>query len=81
MDLAAVGRAFDGPTLEDVGLAHSGSEDRWRLIGMLDDRCITVIYTFREGAIRLITARRAEPEEEFEFENHLMAEIVPDEDT
>lgn len=41
---------------------HSGSEDRFVLLGMsLDLRLLVVVHTFREatGAIRLISARRA----------------------
>jgi uncharacterized DUF497 family protein len=77
-DLGQVARMFDGPTIEDFDAAHSDSEDRWRVIGMLDDRCIVAVYTRRDATIRLITARPAEPHEEAEFEIMLIGEALPD---
>jgi len=81
VDLANLSRFFDGPIIEDFDAAHSHSEDRWRAIGMLDDRCVVVVYTEREDAIRLITARPAEPHEEAEFEIMLIGEALPDKPT
>ena len=81
VDLASVPKVFDGPTLEEFDFDHSDSEDRSRLIGMLDDRCVVVIYTLRAGAIRLVSARRAEAEEESEFEICLKGEYLPDDET
>jgi len=78
VDLAQLSRLFDGPIIEDFDAAHSHSEDRWRAIGMLDDRCLVVVYTERGEAIRLITARSAEPHEEAEFEIMLIGEALPD---
>lgn len=38
-------------------------EDRFTLIGMADGRLLLVAYTMREGRIRIISARGAEPYE------------------
>ncbi len=81
VDLAQLPRFFDGPIIEDFDSAHSQSEDRWRAIGMLDDRCVVVVYTERAGATRLVTARPAEPHEEAEFEIVLIGEALPDKPT
>lgn len=81
VDLAQLPRFFDGPVIEDFDAAHSHSEDRWRAIGMLDDRCLVVVYTERTGATRFITARPAEPHEEAEFEIMLIGEPLPDKPT
>src|SRR5258708_33726910 len=67
VDLAKVPRLFDGPIIEDFDAVHSDSEERWRAIGMLDDR----------ETIRLITARPAEPHEEAEFGIMWIGEPLP----
>jgi hypothetical protein len=38
-------------------------EDRYNIIGMSDSRVLTVSYTLRDGTIRIISARGAEPHE------------------
>ncbi|WP_063993866.1 BrnT family toxin [Bradyrhizobium sp.] len=38
-------------------------EERWIAIGKLDDRLLTVIFTRRDKAIRIISARRPRPDE------------------
>ncbi|MGA8075995.1 MAG: BrnT family toxin [Xanthobacteraceae bacterium] len=38
-------------------------EDRYIIIGMVDGRILLVVYTLRNGAIRIISARGAEPHE------------------
>lgn len=47
-----------GPHL--VGLARTvADEARWLAVGMLDDVYVTIIFTRRGGAIRLISMRSA----------------------
>lgn len=38
-------------------------EDRYVIIGMIDSRLLCVAYTLRNGTIRIISARGAEPHE------------------
>ena len=38
-------------------------EDRYSIIGIVDGRVLTVAYTLRNGTIRIISARGAEPHE------------------
>ena len=45
---------------------HSQDEDRWQVIGMVDD-ILFVVYTERVDAIRLVTARAATPKERREY--------------
>lgn len=47
---------------------HSITEERFITIGLVD-RIITVVYTDRTDAIRIISARRATPEEERRYAN------------
>jgi uncharacterized protein len=38
-------------------------EDRYVILGMVDGRVLSVVYTLRSGSIRIISARGAEPHE------------------
>jgi uncharacterized DUF497 family protein len=63
IDFAEARRAFDAPALVDYDQGHSNEEDRYRMLGLLDDRVVVVIYTERGGSIRLISVRFATPSE------------------
>ena len=43
-------------------------EDRYRLLGAIEDRVFVVIYTTRGSAIRIISARKANAREVREYE-------------
>ena len=43
------------------------SEKRWIATGAIDERIISVVYTFRRNVIRIITARRARKNEKREY--------------
>ncbi len=43
---------------------HSEFEDRWWTIGMTNDTVLLVVWTERDGVIRMISARRATPNEQ-----------------
>ena len=45
---------------------HSQDEERWQVIGMVND-VLFVVYTERAQAVRLITARAATPNERREY--------------
>ena len=49
--------------LEDLDEEHSDYEERWQIIGMVDN-VLFVIYTEREDVKRIISARHAEKAEE-----------------
>ena len=44
-------------------------EDRYQLIGRIADRVFVVIFTQRLGAIRIISARKANRREVWQYEN------------
>lgn len=54
---------FDGRPVVTRASPRDG-EDRWMSTGRIDQRCITVVWTWREGRIRLISARKARHGEE-----------------
>ena len=56
-------RVFSDPYLiEEYDEEHSIDEDRWKIIGMVDD-ILFVIYANRDEKIRLISAREATEQE------------------
>ena len=55
---------FDPFFLSDYDAGHSVTEDRYRIVGkMQDGRLLHVAYTIRADVVRLITARKATPKE------------------
>jgi len=44
-------------------------EERWATVGLVEDSEIYVVYTVRDDAVRLITARRATRNEREEYWN------------
>jgi uncharacterized DUF497 family protein len=61
--LETVKRVFDDPfRVERYDESHSGTEDRWQVLGKAGD-VLFVVYTERGATTRVITARGAEPEE------------------
>jgi uncharacterized protein len=47
--------------------SHKQGEQRWRVIGEIEDVCVTGVFTRRGDAIRIITARRSWPNEERKY--------------
>ena len=43
--------------------ARSEGEDRWLVIGWVEDRLWSAVTTIRHGRIRIISVRRSRPEE------------------
>lgn len=62
LDFLDVFEVFDGPHVV-VPSRHDSDEERQLAVGLLDGRFVTVVYTFRESAIRVISFRRARYEE------------------
>jgi uncharacterized DUF497 family protein len=63
IDFIAASAVFNGsPTITFA--SPRGQESRWKTTGLANGRPITVIWTLREGRIRIISARRARHGEE-----------------
>lgn len=43
-------------------------EQRWRSLGLIDDRHHVLVFTMREGAVRVISLRKANSREVREYE-------------
>ena len=52
---------FEGSVVETR--SFRGREERWKAIGMVEGRELAVVYTWREGRRRIISARRAKRNE------------------
>jgi len=49
---------------------HDYGEERYELLAKLDEILFVVIYTFREDAIQIISARKANEREKKRYKNH-----------
>lgn len=67
LDFFDVGAVFEAPHIV-VPSAHEGEEDRFLAIGVLEGRLVTVVYTIRSEAIRIISFRRARHEERQKYQ-------------
>ena len=57
-------KVFEDPfATERLDDREDYGEDRYSIIGMVEGRILTVAYTLRNGTIRIISARGAEPNE------------------
>jgi len=61
LDFVDASEVFENPHIV-VPSSHS-SEQRFLAIGMMQGRFVTVVYTMRNGAIRIISFRRSRYEE------------------
>lgn len=69
-DFAYAARAFFDPErLIQADTRHSYGEDRYQLLGKIDGRLFVVVYTPRNGVIRIISARKANQREVKRYEN------------
>ena len=58
VDFEVAAKVFDAPyRIEEFDTEHSDYEDRWKVIGMVND-ILFVIYTERDESTRLISARK-----------------------
>jgi len=63
-------KVFADPKLfEKYDFQHSLFEDRWTIVGLSGLTVLAVTFTKRNGSIRIITARKADIDEEEEYFN------------
>ncbi|MCG5502126.1 BrnT family toxin [Ectothiorhodospira lacustris] len=69
-DFGYAARAFFDPDrVIHENLRHSYGEDRYQLMGKIEQRVFVVVYTPRNNAIRIISARKANQREVRQYEN------------
>ena len=66
IDLVQASQAFTDPfAMNDYDPAHSTEEDRYKLIGKMNNEVLILVsYTMRHELVRIISARKAEYREE-----------------
>ena len=63
-DFAYAARAFfDRDRIVHPDTRYSYGENRYQLMGVIDDRLFVVSYTYRKDVIRIISARKANSRE------------------
>lgn len=67
LDFFDVSAVFETPHII-VPSGHAGEEERFLAIGVFEGRFVTVVYTTRSQAIRIISFRRARHEERQEYQ-------------
>ena len=67
LDFFDVIGVFEAPHVV-VPSIHAGEEERFLAIGVFKGRFVTVVYTIRSGAIRIISFRRARHEERQKYQ-------------
>ena len=70
IDFMTASRVFDDEDrIEFYDAGHSGIEDRFITIGLINDivTVVTVVYTLRKQSIRIISARKANDAERSEY--------------
>ena len=65
-DVAAL--VFDGDTLEWDDTRKDYGEKRIIALGKVRDRCLVVVYTWRKGVRRIISARKANKGESIAYQ-------------
>jgi len=66
MARAAFSDAF---SIVRVDRGHDDPEERYAMLGMVEERLLFVSYTLRAERIRIISARKAEPHERRRYHN------------
>lgn len=70
LDFAYAARAFFDPDrLVQADVRHSYGEDRYQLMGRIEQRLLVAVYTPRLGAVRIISARKANQREVKHYED------------
>lgn len=70
-DFAYTLRAFlDPKRIVRKDTRWSYGEDRYQMLGAIEHRVFVVVYTIRSGAIRIISARKANQREVTDYEDY-----------
>jgi uncharacterized protein len=79
IDFVDVVRAFDQPMLVIVDQRRDYGEIRRRAVGNVGGQLITIVFTERDGGVRLISARRANAKERAQYQTQYQVKSQDDE--
>ena len=74
-DFADVWELFDGWWLEQKDTRYDYGESRWNALGLIGERVYVCTFTRRNGAIRIIAARKGNIREQRTFKKALACHI------
>lgn len=70
-DFADARHVFERPILTALDTREDYGEDRWVGIGFLREQVVTIVFTERDDATRIISLRKARKDERTRFEEQL----------
>jgi uncharacterized DUF497 family protein len=79
IDFAKIAPIFTHPIIERVDNRHDYGETRMILLGIVDNRVICVVYTLRGFVCRIISARKANRNEQRTYYQSLSRRMDEDE--
>lgn len=78
LDFADAYKVFESPMLVDLDKREEYGEDRWIGVGLLENRVVVLVYTEPdEGAIRIISFRKATTVEREHYEQEYKNQFGP----
>lgn len=73
IDFADTCEIFGQRFLEFLDHRRDYGEDRWKAVGLMKGRLVTVVYTERGDVIRIISARRASSHEKAQYHRQVQS--------
>ncbi len=62
-------RVFDDPAVTLIDTIRAGDEElRYKAVGLIGNKLFTAVYVHRDGAIRLISVRRSNANEQRDYD-------------
>lgn len=80
VDFVDAARVFEGAVLETEDRRQDYGERRYRALGQFNGRVLYVIYTWRQGRRRIISARRASRDERETYHSGVRRQIEENEE-
>jgi len=77
LDFAAAEGLFDDYRLERLDTRQDYGEDRWIALGLIQGNIVVLVYTERDEDIRVISLRKATPEERTIYEQARFKRLGP----
>ncbi|WP_026381190.1 BrnT family toxin [Afifella pfennigii] len=78
VDILYAAFIFEGPVFVSKDGRKEYGEDRWIAVGLVENECFVVVYTIRDGTIRLITAWKGGRHERRRYQERLARQPAGD---
>ncbi len=76
LDFEDAREIFDSPMLAALDLRQDYGEDRWIGLGLIENRVVVAVYTYREAeTIRIISLRKALQHEKQHYQEFLINQL------